>query len=380
MERLNRREFLKYSIGATFALMLPSLSHDQVLAAGAPSSHLREAMFYTSLPGGKVHCTLCPCSPQLKGYLSDGQTCVCRVRVNRGGKLYVTNYAAPTILHQDPLEKNPLYHVHPGTTALALATAGCNLSCECCQNWEISQVGTDKARIIPLMPAEVVALARRYRCGAVSYSYTEPVIYYEYMADIAPLARKAGLLNCMLSGGYINPEPLRKLLPLIDGFSISVKGFSEEFYRTRCRGSYEVLLETLKIIKRGGKWLELSVLPIPSLSDTMKDIKKFCLWVKQELGDMVPVHFLRFKPMYRLRSIPQAPVSLLESAYAAARRVGLKYVYIENLPGHEANNTYCHHCRELLVQRVGFKMIRNTLISGGHCPKCRRSIPGEWGV
>jgi pyruvate formate lyase activating enzyme len=377
MDQLDRREFIRYSLCATAAMFMPAFLSTPALGA---VPHLQEAMFYEALPDKKVHCTLCPCDPQLKGYLADGQTCVCRVRVNKGGKLYITNYAQPTVIHQDPVEKNPLYHLHPGTMALALATAGCNLSCDCCQNWEISQVGTEKAKVIPLKPSEVVDLARKYKCGAVSYSYTEPIIYYEYMAAIAPLARKAGLLNCMLTGGYVNPEPLKKLLPLIDGFSISVKGFSEAFYVQRCRGSFEVLKRTLKIIREGGKWLELSVLPIPTLSDNMGDIENFCLWVRKELGEMTPVHFLRFKPMYRLNNIPQAPVILLETAYATARKAGLKYVYIENLPGHRANNTYCHSCGQLLVQRVGFKVFKNELDRGGHCPKCRKAVPGEWGV
>jgi len=372
---MDRRDFLKQ--GMFWALFSSLNAVEGLFSPALAQNYYREAKFYYKLPGKKVKCTLCPCGPEIKGVLAENQTCVCSVRVNIGGKLYITNYAQACILHLDPLEKNPLYHIKPGTTALALATAGCNMACQCCQNWNVSQVGVEKTQSFYLPPQKVIQRARENKCGAISYSYTEPVIFYEYMWDIAQLAREKGLLNCMLSGGYVYPEPLKALVPLMDGFSISVKGFSEAFYQKYCRGSYKILLNALSTIRQAGAWLELSVLMIPTLSDDLKQVKQFCRWVKSELGADTPIHFLRFVPEYKLKLLPRAPVSLMESAREIALETGIKFVYLDNLPGHLAANTYCPNCHKPLVERVGFQIISNHL-KKGHCPYCATLIPGKW--
>lgn len=372
---MNRRDFLKQ--GLFWALFSGLNAVEGIFSPAIAKTYYREAQFYYQLPGKKVKCTLCPCGPEIRGVLKENQTCVCSVRTNIGGKLYISNYAQACILHLDPLEKNPLYHVRPGTMSLALATAGCNMACQCCQNWNVSQVGVEKTDSFSLPPEKAVKRALENRCGAVSYSYTEPVIFYEYMWDIAKLAREKGLLNCMLTGGYVYPEPLKKLASLIDAFSVSVKGFSETFYRQYCRGSYKILLNALSAIRNAGGWLELSVLMIPTLSDDLNQVKQFCRWVKAELGDYTPVHFLRFVPEYKLKLLPRAPVSLLESARELAMESGLKFVYLDNLPGHYAANTFCPSCKKPVVERVGFKIISNR-IKNGKCSYCGARIPGRW--
>ncbi|MDQ7823169.1 MAG: AmmeMemoRadiSam system radical SAM enzyme [Candidatus Eremiobacteraeota bacterium] len=381
-----RREFLKstaaFSLGCMMgmtafsgeALAAPSKTRMPLLQKGA-----REAMFYESLEGGIAHCLLCPCSPldENCGFLKEGELCVCNVRYSSGGKLYVTNYGKLSALHIDSIEKNPIYHMTPGRNNLAVATAGCNLDCQCCQNWEMSQKRVDQVKCFSMTPREVVKKAKENKCHGISYTYTEPVIFYEYMLDTAKLAQQSGLKNCMVTGGYILSEPLKLLTKHIDGFSVSVKGFTEDFYKKYCRGRLGTVLNALKILKEKGSWCEIVVLVIPTLSDNMDQIDWFCQWVKDNLGVTVPLHFSRFYPSYRMSSLPKTPVTTLEKAYKIARGKGLQYVYLGNLPGHEGGNTFCHKCRTLLIQRIGMKLIKSN-IRGGKCPSCGAIIPGIW--
>jgi pyruvate formate lyase activating enzyme len=385
MERLKRRDFIKR--GAAFCmgclmgfdvLGRPPASAKSTFRP-ASSKGIREAMFYETLEGGIAHCKLCPCSPldDNCGFLKEGEMCVCNVRFNKGGKLYVTNYGKPSALHIDPVEKNPIYHMTPGKSHLALATAGCNLECRCCQNWEMSQKRVDDIKSFSMLPGEVIKKALENKCSGISYTYTEPVIFYEYMLDIAKLARGAGLKNCMVTGGYILSEPLRLLTDHIQGFSVSVKGFTEEFYRNHCRGKLSTVLNALKVLKSRNAWVEIVVLVIPTLSDSLEQIDWFCQWVKDNLGTMVPVHFTRFWPQYRMSNLPKTPVQTLEKACKIARGKGINYVYVGNLPGHEAENTLCHHCGTLLIQRIGMTL-KKVNIQNGKCPSCKTPIPGLW--
>ena len=379
---LNRRDFLKLTGTAAVACAgagwLGGLA-SPAQAAPRRGPGWREAEYYYPLAGGRVQCTLCPCSPITcsRGMLADGETCVCRVRVNVGGKLYVTNYGRAASLHLDPIGKNPSYHFLPGAEALAVSAPGCSLACKCCQNWQMSQAGTEEIRTIDAPPQELVRRAIAERCRAITYTYTDAASFFEYARDTAKLARSRGLANTMVTGGYINTEPLRELCRYMDAFSVSIKGFSEDYYRDYCRGRLSTVLQTMKTVKSQGRWLEVVVLVIPTLSDDMGKIKWFAAWVRDNIGADTPVHFSRFWPAYRLKNLPQTPIGTLERAHKIARGEGLQHVYIGNLPGHEGQNTHCPRCAKVVVRRVGFRAIANN-IDRGSCKFCGAGIPGRW--
>lgn len=339
----------------------------------------REAEYYHKLGNGRVQCTLCPCSPITRshGVLQDGATCVCHVRTNVDGKLYVTNYGRAASLHLDPIEKNPTYHFLPGAQVLAVSAPGCTLGCKCCQNWQMSQAETNEIRTVDAPPEEIVRRALAEKRRAITYTYTDAAAFFEYARDTAKLGRSRGLANTMVTGGYINPQPLAQLCRYIDAFSVSVKGFSDEYYRENCRGLLGTVLEAMKTIKAQGRWLEVVVLVIPTMSDDMGKIKWMTGWVRDNLGPDTPVHFSRFWPAYQLKNLPQTPISTLERARNIALGEGLKFAYIGNLPGHEGANTYCPRCKKALVRRVGFRIIENNL-NGGKCKFCGAGIPGRW--
>lgn len=385
-ETLVRREFLLRAGAVAGAGLCELCLGRPALSASA----LREARYYERLSGGRVHCTLCPCNPLMPvcGVLKDGETCFCRVRRNIGGKLYVTTYGRACSVHSDPVEKSPLYHVLPGVKVLAVAAPGCNLTCKCCQNWEMAQAGVEETRTFSASPGEIVENAISTGCTGIAFTYTEPIVYFEYLMDTAALARKRGLRVFVSTGGYIMSEPLSELCRSVDAFSVSVKGFSEKFYLDHSRGSLGVVLEAIKTIRSMGVWLEIPVLIIPTLSDEPEGIRWFCSWVATNLGGDVPIHFIRFAPAYRLQNLPPTPVSHLESARAVAMKAGLRYVYIGNVPGHDANNTLCPSCGRLLVQRLGFRTLNDRLVRSGSktkppalaaCPDCGHRIPGIWG-
>jgi len=378
-DSLTRREFLARACAAGAGLCFAGIPAVECLASAGVPSGWREARYYKRLPGGKVHCFLCPCNPFMKvcGVLDDGETCYCRVRTNRDGRFYVTNYGRACAVHSDPVEKGPLYHVMPGAKVLAVAAPGCNLACKCCQNWEMSQAGVEDTHTFDAPPRELVRRATEAGCRGMAFTYTEPVIYFEYLVDTAQLARKQGLRNFVSTGGYITTEPLVELCKYVDAFSVSVKGFTEGFYLDYCRGSLKVVQDALKTIRAQGVWLEIPVLIIPTLSDDMAQVAWFCSWVKKNLGADVPIHFIRFTPMYLLRNLPTTPVSVLEQARKIALKAGLRYAYIGNVPGHDANNTDCPSCGRLLIQRIGLKVLRNRLASTT-CPDCGYRIPGLW--
>lgn len=310
--------------------------------------------------------------------LADGQKGFCTARVNRAGSLYTLAYANPVAVHVDPIEKKPFFHVLPGSTAFSLAVAGCNMRCLFCQNWQISQGSPDEKTMYDLPPSAVAAAAAENHCPFVVYTYTEPTIFFEYMRDCAVENRKRGLKNGMHSCGYINPAPLKELLAYMDAVNVDIKGFSEDFYRKIGAGAQLApVLETLTSIKREGVWLELTNLLIPGYNDDPALIRKMCEWIRDNLGDEVPLHFSRFIPAFQLQNLMPTPVEKLEAACAIAREAGLKYVYIGNVPGHERENTFCPGCGRELIHRIGYEVLTNRLKNGA-CPDCGRKIPGIW--
>lgn len=332
-----------------------------------------EAMYYEKLENKAVQCRLCP-NMCLLPNLTRGR---CGVRMNIEGKLYSLVYGKPVAVHVDPIEKKPLSHVLPGTKSFSIATAGCNLGCVFCQNWQISQVKPEEADHYNLTPQQIVDLAVSSECPSIAYTYTEPTVFYEYMLDTAKLARKAGIKNVMHSCGYINPEPLKELLQYMDAANIDLKGFSEEYYQEMCFGRLEPVLVTLKTIKKEGVWLEITNLIVPGKNDDPEMIRKMCRWIKKELGPDVPLYFAAFHPNYRLKGVPPTPVKTLEVAHNIAKREGLRYVYIGNIYGHTTEHTYCPKCKAIVIERRGYTILENNLWRG-KCKSCGTEIPGVW--
>lgn len=332
-----------------------------------PAYHWRDA-------GSKgVQCLLCPWSC----VLSEGAIGRCRVRKNIGGRLYTLVYGKLAAAYIDPVEKKPMLHFLPRSLTFSVATAGCNLRCLYCQNWSISQRGPVEEDAY-LSPARTVELAKKYNCRVIAFTYTEPVVFYEYMLDTSKLAKKQDLETVIITNGYINPQPLKELLFFLDAVKVDFKGIDPNFYRKVVGGEVRHVLKMMKIVHRSGKWLELVNLVVPGSNDNPKDVEALCLWVKKNLGDYIPISFSRFFPMHKMKHLPESPVSTLEKCYRIAKSVGLKFPYIGNVPGHKWEDTYCPNCREKLIDRFGVLPSRTVLVKNGCCTFCKTKIPGVW--
>jgi len=333
----------------------------------------REAMYYKKLDDKYVQCQLCPrgCT------LTDGQRSFCRVRQPKDGKLYTLVYGTPCAVHVDPIEKKPLFHVLPGTQAFSIATAGCNLRCKFCQNWQISQSPPEDTDNTVLLPEEVVRSAIRTQSASIAYTYTEPTVFYEYMIDTARLAKKHGILNLYHTGGFINSKPALELTNYLDAANVDLKGFNRDYLASMCQEDLDVVLTTLKTLKQNGVWVEITNLIVPNYNDNMDEIRQMAEWIKQNLGPDTPLHFSRFWPQYKLRNHFPTPVATLEEARNHAQAAGLYYCYIGNVPGHEAESTYCPSCKNLVIGRVGYS-IKALNIKGGRCKSCNTKISGIW--
>ena len=332
-----------------------------------------EAMYYHQRPDKVVQCQLCP-NRCIIPNLGRG---LCSVRINLEGKLYSLVYGKPVAVHVDPIEKKPLSHFLPGTTAFSISSAGCNLGCLFCQNWQISQVKPEEAEHRNIEPEKLVELAIEAKSPTIAYTYTEPTIFYEYMLATAKLAKKKGLRNIMHSCGYINPAPLKELLKYMDACNIDLKGFSEEYYRQMSNGRLAPVLEALKTVKHQGVWLEITNLVVPGKNDDPKMVRAMCKWIKTNLGPDVPLYFSAFYPQYRLQNLPPTPIDTLEKAYAIAKDEGLNYVYIGNAFGHVKEHTYCPKCGRIVIKRLGFSVEENNALNG-KCRFCGHRIAGVW--
>ena len=333
----------------------------------------REASWYRRLEGLKAECRLCP-----QGcVVADMERGTCGVRENRGGAYYTLVHSVACTVHVDPIEKKPFFHVLPGERALSYAAPGCNVECKFCQNWEISQFRPEQVESRFLPPESLVEVARRQGARLTSATYSEPVVFWEYVRDAARAAKQAGLRPTVVSNGYILREPLLEVLPLLTAFKVDLKAFTEDFYRQQVRGRLQPVLEALEVIHAAGVWLEIVVLLIPTLNDSAAEVEAMCAWIVEHLGRDVPLHFSRFHPTYRLTNLPPTPVGTLERAVRIADAAGLRFVYLGNVPGHPRESTSCPGCGELLIRRVGFQVLENRL-NRGACPKCRRPIPGVW--
>jgi pyruvate formate lyase activating enzyme len=372
---MKRRHFCKTLAGTGLALgtgAAGAFHHLYAFQDTANLSHV-EARYYKKHPDREIECVLCPRNCRL----GDKERGYCGVRENNGGTYYTLVYGKACTQNLDPIEKKPFFHFLPGTSAFSIATAGCNVNCKFCQNWEISQVRAEQVRSIDLPPDEVVAIAQSYGSPSIAYTYTEPVVYYEYMYDTSVQAHKKGIRNCVVTGGHINPEPLTALLQVVDAVKIDLKAFNQDFYSNYVRGELKPVLEAIKTVHQSSTWLEIVYLVIPSLNDQVEDIQKMCRWLAQEIGPDVPLHFTRFHPMYLIKNLPPTPVSTLESLRKIALQEGLHYVYIGNVPGHPAESTFCPKCRNKVIERWGLQVTRMNL-DKGICAFCHNQIPGIW--
>ncbi|MFH0838967.1 MAG: AmmeMemoRadiSam system radical SAM enzyme [Candidatus Omnitrophota bacterium] len=334
---------------------------------------LHEAMFYKKVDEATVQCELCP----RKCMLTNGTRSFCRAREPKDGVLYSAVYGLLTAIHIDPIEKKPLFHMLPGSRSFSIATAGCNLRCKYCQNWQISQSRPEEVDNREVSPEEVVASALENNCKTIAYTYTEPTVFFEYMVDTAKIARQKGIRNVYHSGGFINPEPCRYVTKFLDGANVDLKGFDKEYLATTCQEELEPVLEMLTILKRNGVWLELTNLVVPTLNDNMDKIKEMTSWIATQLGPDTPLHFSRFYPQHKLNNLYPTPIETLEQARDVALREGLHFVYIGNIPSSKAEHTYCPHCKKTVIERIGYSIIKNE-IKNGSCGYCNTKIAGLW--
>ncbi len=329
---------------------------------------MREALFYEKVDE-VVKCNLCPRHCMIK----NNSVGFCKARKNIDGKLYSLVYARPVAVHIDPIEKKPFYHFFPGSTALSIGTTGCNFSCLHCQNWEMSQANFEDLPSFDFPPEVAVEEALRNGCKSISYTYNEPTVFYEYSLDTAKLAKEKGLLNTYVTNGCIEEEPLKLLSKYLDAANIDLKGLNEKFYREICGAELDWVLNGIKNYVRNKVWVEITNLIIPNKNDSSDEIKQLCEWVKDNCGDHTPLHFSRFFPAYKMIDVPPTPIETLERAWKIAKDVGLKYVYIGNVPGHKYDNTYCYNCGELLIKRYGFQIL-DYRVTDGKCPSCGAKI------
>ncbi len=343
---------------------------------GAVKGLLRPARspFFSALDDDVVRCELCPNGCRV----SPGERGSCRVRENRGGALYTLVHGNPALLQIDPIERKPFFHVLPGSRSLSVATAGCNIACKFCQVWDMALVSPEEVYAYDFPPERVVAQARENDVASIAYTFGEPVVFYEYMKGIAEKAREEDLKSLLHSNGFINPEPLAALAPLLDAVNIDLKSFDPSFYERVCDGRLEPVKRSLLALRRAGLHIEVTNIVIPTLNDDTELIGRMCKWIKEELGPDTPLHFVRFYPLYKLANLPPTPVSTLDAARNKAREVGLHYVYVGNAPGHAGENTFCPGCDEMIVRRMGF-MVEFVKVSDGKCQSCGHEIAGIWG-
>lgn len=335
---------------------------------------MKEAMFYEKLDKQDVKCHLC-CHNCL---IHNDKRGLCAVRENQNGTLYSLVYGKVISMNVDPIEKKPLFHFLPNTTSLSLSTVGCNFRCKHCQNYEISQYPHEEKFTIPgrdATPEDIVNAAVEHGCESISYTYTEPTIFFELAYDCAQLARTKGLKNIFVSNGYTGPEAARIIAPFLDANNIDLKG-SDTFYRNICGARLQPVQDTIRLMKELGVWVEVTTLIIPELNDSEKDLTDIAEFIVS-VDPAIPWHVSQFHPTYKLMDKPKTPVATLRRARDIGAKAGLKYVYEGNVPGEGGENTYCPSCRKLLIKRFGYSLLENHL-KGNTCPACNSTIDGIW--
>ncbi len=332
-------------------------------------------MLYEQAGDGDVRCRLCGHECLIK----PGKTGICRVRENVGGKLFSLNYDALVAVNIDPIEKKPLFHFLPGSMSLSVAAAGCNFQCSFCQNWQISQ-SPRSGEILTgqsISPAELVAEAERNGCKSMSFTYTEPTVFFELCYDTAKLAREVGIKNCFVSNGFMTPEAVRTIAPYLDAINVDLKAFRDETYRRVMKARLEPVLTCLKELVSAGVWVEVTTLVVPGMNDSEAELSDIAGFIAGELGVDVPWHVSRFHGDYKMTDTPSTPMETLSAAMEIGRRAGLKYLYCGNVPADKYENTHCPNCGTMLIRRRGFS-VAEIRLTGARCPDCSTEIAGIW--
>ncbi len=331
----------------------------------------KEAMLYERTEKCKTKCNLCG----RKCVIADKGVGFCQVRKNDGGTLHTLVYANAISACVDPIGKKPLTHFNPGALVMSIATVGCNFRCRFCDNWMISQGKEIAGRNFP--PQEVVKTARDKGCVGVSYTYTEPTVFFEYAYDTAKLAKQVGFFNTFVTNGYMTPEAVKTIAPFLDATTVDFKGGGDpDFYKSFSSvPSVEPIFEALKEFRRNDIHVEVTNLVVPKIGDSMERIRQLAAWTRDAMGKDTPFHLLRFHPDYQLTTITATPIETLEKAYMTAKEAGLNYVYLGNVPGHTCENTHCPSCNELLIKRYSYEITRWNLTRDMRCPVCGQAIP-----
>jgi len=394
MKKINRRQFLQRTVSAAGAcvganfLFAPNAVSAPVQMIYRkktdPSKKidslprkrevtLTEGKYYRPT-GPHIQCTLCP----LFCVIPEGEAGMCRVRINKDRKLYTMVYGQPCSVAFHPMEQGPIFHAFPGAKCIGLATAGCNLRCKYCQNWQMSQFNAEETDNYDLPPDRVVKLANEKRVEAVVFAYTEPIVFYEYALDTAKAAKAEGLKTVLVTAGYADVPPLMDLCEYMDVIRIDLKSFSEKFYKDVVGGTLQPVLKATKAVYEQGTWLEIVDPIVTGFNDDPEEIRAMSEWMMENLGPDVPLHFLKFFPAYKMRNFPPTPEDVLTRCRQIAMDAGLNYVYVGNLPGHEGENTFCPKCKKRLIARVGYLGITENNIVDNKCKFCGHPIPGLW--
>ena len=334
---------------------------------------MREAMLYTKESGQVVNCRLCRHSCRIP----EGGLGLCNVRKNEGGNLFSIFYGRPVAMSVDPIEKKPLFHYHPSSKAYSIAMPGCNFQCPFCQNWNISQYGRESSVRISdqeFEPGHIVEEAKLSNCRSISYTYTEPTVFFEFAYDTAVLAKKAGLGNNFVTNGYMTRDAIDTIAPYLDAANIDLKAFRKDTYRKLMKAQLEGVLDSIKYMKQKGIWIEVTTLIVPGMNDDEKELKDIAQFIAETGGD-VPWHISAFYPHYHYNDREPTPMGIMKKAFDIGKKAGLRYVYMGNVPGGN-ENTYCYNCGELLIKREGFFVANNLITEKSKCPKCSYSIDG----
>lgn len=333
---------------------------------------LHEALLYEGLEDQQVQCNLCAHRCKIQ----EGHLGICRVRENNGGKLYTLVYGNLISQNVDPIEKKPLYHFYPGTTAFSIATPGCNFRCEWCQNWQISQMPriTEMPKRARIDPEKVIEIALRSNCKSIAYTYSEPTIFFEYSYDTAKLAKEVGLKNVYVTNGFMTPEMLQLIAPYLDAANVDIKAFREEPYRRLMGGRLAPVLESCRLMKSLGIWLEITTLLVPGVNDDPDELEELATFIYEYLGRETPWHLSRFYPQFKMTDSEPTEEALLYRTKEMGQRIGLNYIYIGNVFGD--NNTYCKSCGNKLICRSGYSTRIVGLDKNGNCNNCGISLDG----
>lgn len=333
-----------------------------------------EAYLYERLEDKKVRCNLC----NHRCLIKEGKRGICGVRGNQDGILETLVYGRLIAQHVDPIEKKPLYHVLPGSLSYSVATVGCNFKCRFCQNADIAQLPAERKGMIVgdlYSPEDVVSAAERANCRSIAYTYTEPTVFFEFAYDTAKLAHEKGILNLFVTNGYMTSEAVHMIRPYLDAANVDLKAFNDDFYKEQCSAKRKHVMETLKLMKSLGIFVEVTTLLIPGLNDDKGELHQLASFIADSLGPETPWHISRFHPTYKLTDRPPTPAKSIHQARQIGLEAGLRYVYSGNLPGDEGENTICYGCGQPLIDRLGYRISKN-VITDGKCPNCGVTIDG----